>query len=168
MKTKCSQRLKRSQLLKIYLTKKSYRLILKLRQWNVLTVEERNLETAGIFTTVHKKKKKKSLEFSYQDCSWAPGNYMRTAKYFQDCYDILCKHSTFSPLPILKIQSLKLLVWLSQEDNKGEEKGLRSFLEGMEETNSLMSSRIQVAYIHSFFIKKINSEAVFKPGYPVG
>lgn len=164
MKTKCSQRLKRSQLLKIYLSKKSYRLILKLRQWNVLTVEERNLETAGIFTTVHKKK---SLEFSYQDCSWAPGNYMRTAKYFQDCYDILCKRSTFRPLPILKIQSLKLLVWLSQEDKKGEEKGLRSFLEGKEEKNSLMSSGIQVAYIHSFFIKKINSEAVFKPGYPI-
>lgn len=164
MKTKCSQRLKRSQLLKIYLSKKSYRLILKLRQWNVLTVEERNLETAGIFTTVHKKKVWNFLIKivpELQVITWELQSIFKTVMIF------CASGSTFSPLPILKIQSLKLLVWLSQEDNKGEEKGLWSFLEGKEEKNSLMSSGIQVAYIYSFFIKKINSEAVFKPGYPI-
>lgn len=152
MKTKCSQRLKRSQLPKIYLTKKSYRIILKLRQWNVLTVEERNLETACIFTTVHGKVWNFHIKIipELQVMAWELQTLLKTVTIFYTT------HSAFNPLPALKLQPLKLRVWLSyggRWQGKGKSNSVK-FSRG-QGGKKITSSRRQVMHICSFSSKNL-------------
>ena len=153
-------KLKRSQLPKIYLTKESSRIVLKLRQWNVLTVEERNLEIACIFTTVHRKVWNYLMKIipELQVTAWELQTLLKTVTIFY------ATHSTFNPLPSLKLQP-----WLSY-GGRWQGRGKTIFFKGKEgkkQTKKSISSRWQVTRLF-FFQKKINTAVLFKPGYPTG